>query len=64
MSEELKPCPFCGGKADSHYYTSIWWAEDKKEYHIECRNEGCEVFVGTHGFATGIEAIKAWNKRV
>ena len=49
---ELKPCPFCGGKAILYI--------DCGYYIAEC--EDCEAMSGEH--ETEEETIKAWNKRV
>ena len=58
MSEELKPCPFCGGEA----YTE----GDKSKlqdgfgfWYVSCKNN-----CGVSGyFRTKEDAIKAWNRR-
>lgn len=53
---ELKPCPFCGGKA-----------ELDSEYHkVSCALEwgSCSVMPETWGCDTDEEAIEAWNRRV
>ena len=55
--EQLKPCPFCGGKA-----RLLTWDIDFKNCYIVCCRK-CEVkpSTATH---TNIEyAVKAWNKR-
>ena len=51
---DLKPCPFCGGKA-WHY------ALGPIEHHIECTNPKCCAVTG--GWMTEDEAIAAWNAR-
>ncbi len=53
MSEELKPCPFCGGKAELRRYG------DSAYYYIECTQ--CEV--GAYFYNTDNDAIAAWNMR-
>ena len=59
MSDELKPCPFCGGKA-----IIIYW-DGSKTYSVGCVN----TFVchgGTHtskAYRTEQEAAQAWNRR-
>lgn len=56
--EKLKPCPFCGGKAEmliSEYEDS------RKEYLVDC-TECCgmvERWVDTEE-----EAVEQWNRRV
>ena len=57
-NEELKPCPFCGGKA----YAWEWNGGAR----IDCENwrgtDGKEHFVGI-GAKTMKEAIEIWNRR-
>lgn len=54
---ELKPCPFCGGKAD-------WFVLEKmnneKLYYVECSY----CFARTGYYFTEYESIKEWNKRI
>lgn len=51
MLNELKPCPFCGGKAHLVDLGYSWTRCD------ECEAEGpCE--------STAQRAIEAWNRRV
>lgn len=52
MSEELKPCPFCGDKT-----VYVYWREE--QYFVSCNNCDCEG--GKQD--TQEEAIKAWNRR-
>ncbi len=59
MSDELKPCPFCGSPAKA-------WGDDSDHFswllvRIICENTVC----GTRGnnYATRAEAIAAWNRR-
>ena len=51
MTEELKPCPFCGGKA--------MYATYKKFKYIRCRN--CNSV--SDFYKTIKESENAWNKR-
>lgn len=58
MSEiKLKPCPFCGGKAEIFR----WQAHINDEYHSDlvCTNCGA----GFHNVSSEKAAFKAWNKR-
>lgn len=50
MSDELKPCAHCGGKAHT-YHNNLW--------HVACNDCRCRLV----GFATEAEAIAAWNTR-
>ena len=54
MSDKLKPCPFCGGKAIL--------SEDKRTdvYSVFCN----ECYTETSLQCTEQEAIEAWNRRV
>ena len=62
MTEELKPCPFCGGSAyHSNCYngTDFWW-------EIDCWRCGARVASRKTVFQnnkTRDEAIKKWNRR-
>lgn len=48
---ELKPCPFCGGKAKIVKTYTIW---------VKCIN--CHASANCH--STEREAAEAWNRRV
>lgn len=65
---ELKPCPFCGGKVR----TTIYSGETATVYYIEC--EGCKALMGNPRplrsalrgklyFDNLSELVDAWNKR-
>ena len=54
QSNELKPCPFCGGEAKLRRYG------DSAYCYIECSQ--CEI--GAYFYDTKAEAIAAWNRRV
>lgn len=60
MSEnkELKPCPFCGGKAEI-----IIFSFEYGTVTIGCTNEKCDITMGK-AFFTDEEAIQHWNRRV
>ena len=53
--QELKPCPFCGGKGNIffHPYDGYWCAE--------CAICPCKI---KSFFLTEEDAIEAWNKRI
>lgn len=63
---KLKPCPFCGGKAER---IEARIDDDKKTYSVICTNCMTGIFrprmKGMEWFAykTEQEAIKAWNRR-
>ena len=56
MTEKLKPCPFCGGKA---VYSSITFLHGDDQCHVECEKCGFT----TENFKTRYDAIDAWNRR-
>lgn len=59
MSEELKPCPFCGGEA--YMEGDLVKKQDGFGFwFVACKNN-CGVMLGY--FPTDDKAIKAWNKR-
>lgn len=55
MTDELKPCPFCGGEA------GIWKAQQERPAWIACMGR-CSVLVSKE-YKTDGEAIAAWNTR-
>lgn len=69
MPEELKPCPFCGGKAkvvnrDVEPQGDTWYGK-KIELFIECTDCGACLFDECfhEGFYNEEQAITAWNTR-
>ena len=58
MTEKLKPCPFCGGKAQ-HYTYSTYGGREK--HGIECLK--CIKACVDH-CETKKEAVEAWNRRI
>lgn len=62
MSSELKPCPFCGGKAEITMHV-----DDYGTYYVvccmtdKCRGSEDYSWSETHNVE---EAIKAWNRRM
>ena len=65
MSDELKPCPFCGGHAFLHVY-DMRRTEDPNDYwaSISCDNPECTMNPAlTIAQADENAAIEAWNTR-
>lgn len=67
--DELKPCPFCGGKTEIVVGLYNSWTDG---YAVRCCN--CCLIFGAHGrlgepyewtciYESEEEAIKAWNTR-
>lgn len=60
MSEELKPCPFCGGEARLTYST-----DNHKNPYVTCDTDNCPARNPYQWhYRTEDEAISAWNHRV
>lgn len=62
MAETLKPCPFCGGEADVHYF-----AHDDSECTVMCSNPNCRASVSAKSCGSMTTACnrarKLWNRR-
>lgn len=54
MTQELKPCPFCGGKADIYN-------PEKRYFSVRCTQGGC--IEGTGYNLAIIDAVNRWNTR-
>lgn len=57
--EELKPCPFCGGRAIIEH-----WVSGGMMYMVKCGNPDCAV--PTEGYPSGRDlnvVIEQWNRR-
>lgn len=59
MSDELKPCPFCGGEARAFY------SEEGGTFDVQCQQCGAIPFIGsrTSEIRTLDGVIAAWNAR-
>lgn len=59
---ELKPCPFCGGKAKGRYDIGTF---DQPMYGIGCTNPECHIYTeyGMKLYKTAHEAMRTWNRR-
>jgi hypothetical protein len=56
MSEELKPCHFCGAKGEVLHGDQGWWPY--------CSNDSCFLSNGPeYGDMSMADAVKAWNTR-
>lgn len=65
MTDELKPCPFCGGKAGVTSGPCAWNAGGIA-WNVTCPSYGCHggIFaLGVDMFASPAKAIAAWNRR-
>ena len=61
MSEELKPCPFCGKPAEIYYeYDEVLLCTYA---HVGCVNRACAIMPGTAAFVDEDVAVKVWNRR-
>ena len=63
---ELKPCPFCGGKAvlkrDVRYPRPARNA--RRAYEVICVNRGCIIYNADNTYyLVKRDAINIWNKR-
>ena len=54
---ELKPCPFCGGRAE--VFTANW----SKRVTVWCSNPECGVKPFTMYTESLREAVENWNRR-
>ena len=57
---ELKPCPFCGGRAFIHKSNTPLGTF----YFAHCGNEDCPIEPKTHSKYKREHAVEAWNRRV
>jgi Lar family restriction alleviation protein len=57
MSEELKPCPFCGSEAA----LGGMGVSVDVFYYVDCTDASCET--GTRGFNSKTDAVDHWNRR-
>lgn len=62
MSDELKPCPFCGAEGYIDEIESTL-SHKKIVYYPRCRTEKCPGNQGWVHYETKAEAIAAWNLR-
>ena len=60
MTDELKPCPFCGSEGKLKVADGI--LDDYTMFYCYCPNGKC-IAGGTDWFRSREEAIEAWNTR-
>lgn len=60
---ELKPCPFFGGKANTHACADLDNETLKIIYGGKYGAHCCECHVATLPYPSEEEAIEAWNRR-
>lgn len=56
---ELKPCPFCRGRADvikTHQLTETY-------YYVSCRNKNCNIRPFTSALPSEENVVALWNER-
>ena len=62
---KLKPCPFCGGKAELYHDTKH--GSLSVYSHVVCTNRKCGVsgawIIESTRYASDDRAIEAWNRR-
>jgi len=61
MSEELKPCPFCGS---DNVHTQLFDVKGTRFWYVAC--ESCEIALDPlfwDGNKTEQDAIDKWNRR-
>ena len=59
MTEELKPCPFCGGEA--RIDVDIDDRHENLDVMVYCEECGCQT---PDGYESIEEAVSTWNTRV
>jgi Lar family restriction alleviation protein len=57
---DLKPCPFCGGKAKIQSYRV---AEDAEAVRVKCTQCFAETDEFEDAYAPINDAVEAWNRR-
>lgn len=60
MSDDLKPCPWCGGPAHFKSFTDGFI---RTRYSVGCSTSGCMGMDTVISYRTREEAAGAWNRR-
>lgn len=63
MSEDMKPCPFCGGEVEIETVEMGGNVAESTYYPI-CTTKGCLAHEGGVDDTIKEAVIRAWNKRV
>lgn len=65
MNENLKLCPFCGGKAELQYDGGNGNRESVGMSFVRCKNCGAigQKFEVSRKYSSDEKAIEAWNSR-
>lgn len=61
MKGKLKPCPFCGERAEMHTISQFDFAKNATRYEYRVVCGGC--LISTPQFAKKGETANAWNRR-
>ena len=54
--KELKPCPFCGNKANTYSNSRGFWG-------VDCESNECITHTMVVDYNTEEDAVEAWNRR-
>lgn len=65
MMEELKPCPFCGSKAEflKHSDADGYFRRIEEMFDVRCTNSKCYLADGAEFWLTQERAAELWNTR-
>lgn len=59
MTEELKPCPFCGGMPS--YQKSELYGSEQSPSYVKCRH--CNFYIAKSGPSSDAAVLNIWNTR-
>lgn len=62
MSEQIKPCPFCGGEAETYQVTGH---TQNGRFRMRCLNKSCGIVFPNYStsFIVKNDVINLWNTR-